>query len=402
MKYLSPFAPDISGAVSVFFRLGGVSVILDAGGCTGNACGFDEPRWFSQKSAVFSAGLRDLDAILGRDRMTLDKTAEVLERFDANFLAIIGTPVPAVIGTDFYGLMKEAGRRFRIPVAAVETNGMDLYDRGASRAYLELVRIAAAKTGRKEGDGDAAIHTGDGAPVAVFGCTPLDFAPGDDSDKIRAGIQKAYPGNEIMIIGDDFADLEKLPFAAVSIVTAPSGLAAAKEMERRWKIPWRAEYLEGGAICDPVRARNHSGGRTLIVHQAVFAAALARRIRKEDETAAVRTATFFECPPDIGADGCMRLKDEEDFIRLVSEHSFDRIYADPLLERACRGCCAEFIPLPHFAVSGSAAAQAAGRGMSSTEQGMSSTEQGMSSTEQGGSAAKSGETARRWSRMEER
>ena len=68
-KYLTPFAPDQSGAVSVLYELGGLIAICDAGGCTGNVCGFDEPRWFEQKSALFSAGLRDMDAIL--DEMTV-------------------------------------------------------------------------------------------------------------------------------------------------------------------------------------------------------------------------------------------------------------------------------------------------------------------------------------------
>ena len=51
-RYLSPAAPDQSGAVSVLFELGGIIVITDAGGCTGNICGFDEPRWFTKSSAV--------------------------------------------------------------------------------------------------------------------------------------------------------------------------------------------------------------------------------------------------------------------------------------------------------------------------------------------------------------
>ena len=55
-KYLTPFAPDQSGAVSVLYEFGGIIVICDAGGCTGNICGFDEPRWFESKSALFSAG----------------------------------------------------------------------------------------------------------------------------------------------------------------------------------------------------------------------------------------------------------------------------------------------------------------------------------------------------------
>ena len=72
-KYLTPFAPDQSGAVSVLYDLGGIIVICDAGGCTGNICGFDEPRWFETSSAVFSAGLRDMDAILGRDDKLVEK-----------------------------------------------------------------------------------------------------------------------------------------------------------------------------------------------------------------------------------------------------------------------------------------------------------------------------------------
>ena len=31
-KYLTPFAPDQSGAVSVLFELGGLIVVVDAGG----------------------------------------------------------------------------------------------------------------------------------------------------------------------------------------------------------------------------------------------------------------------------------------------------------------------------------------------------------------------------------
>ena len=105
-KYLTPFAPDQSGAVSVLYELGGIIVICDAGGCTGNVCGFDEPRWFERKSAVFSAGLRDMDAILGRDDRLVAKLVDAADKIDANFAAIVGTPVPAVIGTDYRALKR--------------------------------------------------------------------------------------------------------------------------------------------------------------------------------------------------------------------------------------------------------------------------------------------------------
>ena len=97
--YIAPFAPDQSGAAAVFCEMGGMVIILDAGGCAGNICGFDEPRWFGSRSAIFSAGLRDMDAILGRDDLLVGKVEKACRDIEASFVAVIGTPVPAVIGT---------------------------------------------------------------------------------------------------------------------------------------------------------------------------------------------------------------------------------------------------------------------------------------------------------------
>ena len=46
---LPPFAPDYSGVCSALYELGGMSVIHDASGCTGNYTGFDEPRWYDNQ-----------------------------------------------------------------------------------------------------------------------------------------------------------------------------------------------------------------------------------------------------------------------------------------------------------------------------------------------------------------
>ncbi len=45
----------------------------------------------NSKSAVFSAGLRDMDAILGRDDRLVAKLADAAEKLDVKFAAIIGT-----------------------------------------------------------------------------------------------------------------------------------------------------------------------------------------------------------------------------------------------------------------------------------------------------------------------
>ena len=74
-KYLTPFAPDQSGAVSVLYEFGGIIVICDAGGCTGNICGFDEPRWFESKAGCkICSDHRDAGSGSDRNRLSCVET----------------------------------------------------------------------------------------------------------------------------------------------------------------------------------------------------------------------------------------------------------------------------------------------------------------------------------------
>ena len=51
---------------------------------------------------------------------------------------MIGTPVPAVIGTDYRALERMLAKKTELPVLTVNTDGMELYDRGEEKAYLVL------------------------------------------------------------------------------------------------------------------------------------------------------------------------------------------------------------------------------------------------------------------------
>ena len=43
LRYLSPMAPDQSGAVAVLYDMDCITVVCDAGGCTGNICSSTTP-----------------------------------------------------------------------------------------------------------------------------------------------------------------------------------------------------------------------------------------------------------------------------------------------------------------------------------------------------------------------
>ena len=374
-KYLTPFAPDQSGAVSVLYELGGMLVICDAGGCTGNVCGFDEPRWFETRSAVFSAGLRDMDAILGRDDRLVAKLADAAEKLDVTFAAVIGTPVPAVIGTDYRALERMLAKKTELPVLTVNTDGMELYDRGEEKAYLvlfgrfagenvdvepgniEKTQTAESCDGKRNGKNeDVSVDIEDRPRVGIIGMTPQDVSDLKAADKIR----KVYADQGMRAIcygmGDGLDEVRNASLAAKNVVVSPAALKAAQYLQKKFGTPYEIAYPLASELVPEV---NYQGKKILIVQQQVIANAVRKEIEKRTgEKETITTATWFmrkeEILTDLNVDAVddISLKEEDDFISLVEKEGYDVIFADPCMERMIPGFEGVFIPLTHFAVSG--------------------------------------------------
>lgn len=374
-KYLTPFAPDQSGAVSVLYELGGMLVICDAGGCTGNVCGFDEPRWFETRSAVFSAGLRDMDAILGRDDRLVAKLADAAEKLDVTFAAVIGTPVPAVIGTDYRALERMLAKKTELPVLTVNTDGMELYDRGEEKAYLvlfgrfagenvdvepgniEKTQTAESCDGKRNGKNeDVSVDIEDRPRVGIIGMTPQDVSDLKAAEKIR----KLYADQGLRAVcygmGDGLDEVRNASLAAKNVVVSPAALKAAQYLQKKFGTPYEIAYPLASELVPEV---NYQGKKILIVQQQVIANAVRKEIEKRTgEKETITTATWFmrkeEILTDLNVDAAddISLKEEDDFISLVEKEGYDVIFADPCMERMIPGFEGTFIPLTHFAVSG--------------------------------------------------
>ena len=374
-KYLTPFAPDQSGAVSVLYELGGMLVICDAGGCTGNVCGFDEPRWFETRSAVFSAGLRDMDAILGRDDRLVAKLADAAEKLDVTFAAVIGTPVPAVIGTDYRALERMLSKKTELPVLTVNTDGMELYDRGEEKAYLvlfgrfagenvdvepgniEKTQTAESCDGKRNGKNeDVSVDIEDRPRVGIIGMTPQDVSDLKAAEKIR----KLYADQGLRAVcygmGDGLDEVRNASLAAKNVVVSPAALKAAQYLQKKFGTPYEIAYP---LVSELVPEVNYQGKKILIVQQQVIANAVRKEIEKRTgEKETITTATWFmrkeEILTDLNVDAVddISLKEEDDFISLVEKEGYDVIFADPCMERMIPGFEGLFIPLTHFAVSG--------------------------------------------------
>ena len=293
-KYLTPFAPDQSGAVSVLYELGGIIVICDAGGCTGNVCGFDEPRWFERKSAVFSAGLRDMDAILGRDDRLVAKLVDAAEKVGAGFAAVIGTPVPAVIGTDYQALKRMCEKKTDLPVLAVNTDGMELYDGGERKAYLELFKVFAREK--------LPVETG---RVGILGMTPQDVSDLKAADKLREKFKSQGHQAVCYGMGDGLDEVKKASSVEKNIVVSPAALECARYLEKTFGTPYEVGYP---LVEELVPDMEYAGKKILIVQQQVMAGSIRAELRKRGGDGKITVASWFSMEKDLLEEGDVSLK----------------------------------------------------------------------------------------------
>lgn len=349
---LPPFAPDTAGAAAVLYPLGGMTVIVDAGGCAGNICGFDEPRWQedAEPSAVFSAGLRDMDAIMGRDANLVAKIREAAAELTVSFVGLVSTPVPAIIATDFRAVCRMVEKETGLPAIAVRTDGTRLYDRGASAACDALVQKFTAPR----------PHDAPRTGLGVLGLTPLDF-----SREERASLH-ALLGREDTPIRffdriDDFREATRLKEL---LVVSPTGLRAARRLQRQWGIPIRAELPPAfiheafsgvlSRLADLLQDRQPS--EVLIVHQQILANGLRRAIRQRFPAlpaGAVMVGSFFLLDRELQQEGDLHFRDERDFHACLQAHPDAIVIGDALLTRAVpKPFGGTLLDLPHFALSG--------------------------------------------------
>lgn len=349
-KGLTPFAPDQSGAASVFYELGGILVICDAGGCTGNVCGFDEPRWFGERSAIFSAGLRDMDAILGRDDRLVAKLTGAAEKIDANFAAVIGTPVPAVIATDYRALQRMCEKKTNLPILTVDTNGMELYDVGEEKAWLTLFKTFAGKDVASQKEASEEDDSSKKMKIGVLGLTPHDVSDLNIEEKFR----KSENENTHYICYGMRAGIDKVKTAGSAdknLVVAPAALETAKYLEKEFGTPYEVGYP---FVDELIPELGYESKKILIIHQQVIANAIRQEIRtrSDEQNKEVTVASWFMMKSELSEEGDLSLKEEKDYCKLVQNGNYDVVFADENMRGLVPGFKGTFVNVRHFAVSG--------------------------------------------------
>ena len=242
-------------------------------------------------------------------------------------------------------------KKTELPVLTVNTDGMELYDRGEEKAYLALFEKFSDKNEESEDMNDK-----DRPRIGIIGMTPQDVSDLKAADKIR----KVYADQGMRAIcygmGDGLDEVRNASLAAKNVVVSPAALKAAQYLQKKFGTPYEIAYPLASELVPEV---NYQGKKILIVQQQVIANAVRKEIEKRTgEKEAITTATWFmrkeEILTDLNVDAVddISLKEEDDFISLVEKEGYDVIFADPCMERMIPEFEGIFIPLTHFAVSG--------------------------------------------------
>ena len=139
-KIIPIYTADVSGVCSALYELGGMTVMHDPSGCNSTYNTHDEIRWYDQDSMIFISGLTEIDAVMGNDEKLIQDIEEAARELKPKFIALAGSPIPFMNGTDFPAIAEILEQDLGIPSFSVPTNGMHDYVYGAGMALAEIAK----------------------------------------------------------------------------------------------------------------------------------------------------------------------------------------------------------------------------------------------------------------------
>lgn len=359
------YACDLSGICSALYELGGLIVMHDASGCNSTFATHDEPRWYDMDSMVYISGLSEYDAVLGNDDAYIDDVVEIARERHPRFVAVFGSPVALLMGTDFRGVAHIIERRCGIPTFWFRTSGMQSYVAGARQAFAGIAGRLCPE------GGESAPARGGRLRVNLLGVTPLDFSVVGNAEALRDFCETS--GFELVscwAMGDALDQLMRAGQADVNIVVSSSGLDCAEVLARKYGTPYVVGCPVGSAASaelarmvsetsrDGVARRlgegdaAASGGRRItVVGEAVFASSLRHCLAHDLGEGNVRIACPLEDPCAMLGPADVAVRGEEEVASIM--RASDLVIADPLYEVLLEGHShVPFVRLPHEAYSG--------------------------------------------------
>ena len=450
----STYSSDQFGICSALYELGGMVVMHDASGCNSTYTTHDEPRWYSRESMIYISALSEVEAVTGDDEKLVRDIVETAEELKPAFIAVVGGPIPYMTGTDFRAVASLIEKKTGIPSFGFEADGMQGYLTGVSMALEAVVKRfciesetgfperkdnsracgKGKKSGRRDGgwaeekyhsSRQSAAYPGEPSAgqqnkdqvkiffsaqqggeknssgslngekkkkVNIVGATPLDIPLNGTLESIRGWLEESgFEPGACLAMGSSLEEIAQAGSAQTNLVVSYGGMAAAREMERRFGIPWTAGVPVGKKFAAELAGelrktagtgesrvgytgdssgegktdgsarylRNDEGKKwefekrnfsssLVFIGESIFGGSLARAVELEAGRR-VRVFCPLETEDRFLREGDLRTPEEDDL--LVHLKGAGGVIADPLYRPLCQEGT-KFYPLPHTAFSG--------------------------------------------------
>ena len=371
---ISIYSADAFGICSALYELGGLCVMHDASGCNSTYNTHDEPRWYDFDSMVYISGLSEMEAIMGDDQKFIDDIVYTAKELSPNFIAMAGTPIPTMIGTDFKAIANIIEKETNIPTFGFDTTGMHSYVSGAYKAFEALAK-RFLKRNDKESRGEQKESVDKESreakntiiKVNILGATPLDFSI---NKSVEAMVDLLKENNFEVIstwaMGSSLEYIKNAGDADVNLVVSYSGMGAAKYMYENLNIPYVIGTPFGKEFANKViedlkevkstkenkisydNRKIDKDAEITIVGESIMSESLAYAISKE-KNKTVNVISSLETDEKLLLEGDKIAMFEDDIEKCLKNSK--TIIADPLFRPICP-LDSNFISLPHEAFSG--------------------------------------------------
>ncbi len=376
---IATYSSDEFGICSALYELGGMVVMHDASGCNSTYTTHDEPRWYDMDSMIFISAISEMEAIMGDDDKLIGDLVETANELHPKFIAIVGAPIPYMIGTDFKAIAAVTEEQTGIPCMGFKANGMHGYLKGVSMAMEAVaMRFCIREIERSE-------HVS----ANILGATPLDFSLNGSVDSIKEWLlENGVDVNACFAMGSSLEELKLAGRAHVNLVVSYGGLSAAEKLWELFGTPYVVGVPHGAVFAkelaedlkraiqsresivgykknteramknetqdERVIEKKEQGDAALagpplaIIGENVFSASLACAIEME-RGIPVRVLCPVDTEDFLLRDGDIRTLEEDDLIEQIPEYA--GVIADPMYRFICPPEV-KLYELPHEAFSG--------------------------------------------------
>lgn len=354
-------AVDYSGALSVLYSLGGVSVICSAGSCGRSYACVDEFRRLPGDK-LYTTKMKMLHVIMG-DNDVCETVIRASFPETPSFVALLGSPVPSMIGMDLGREAKRIEEKLKIPTLWINCDGFHCYTEGVASALDAL--------GRKFLKQQESVQKS----VNLIGYSP--FCHG--SQKELEPVRKLLTDSGVRIMCDwskeeEAYRLTESTRAALNLVLSESGTALAEYMKAEYGIPYEMICPAGNyglhqlenilqkrfQVSVPCPETSLTGKKddhtdVIVIGEALFAQAVSRMFRNDlgyERAAAVCCETFFSAGKLRERFPQVRFADFEELKKMLFHLPEQSVVAGDVFFRRFASEQVKFVEIPNHGLCG--------------------------------------------------